>query len=87
MNIEKSDKNILAPKNIALLASGAGTNAKKIIEYFQDHERINCSVLISNKPKAPALEMAAGYGLDTLLLNRQELKNPGVFLKYLQEYQ
>jgi len=59
-------------KRIALFASGTGSNALKIIEYFQEHPQIQCEILLSNKAKAPALEMAAKHGLKTRVLNRTE---------------
>ncbi|GAB5552807.1 MAG: phosphoribosylglycinamide formyltransferase [Saprospiraceae bacterium] len=58
-------------KNIAIFVSGTGSNARKIIEYFQDHPTINCPLLISNKATAPALEMAKTHGLQTLVLQRK----------------
>lgn len=59
------------PTNIALFASGRGSNAKKIIEYFETHPRIRVPLLISNKSNAPALQMAQTAGLTTLVLQRQ----------------
>lgn len=59
-------------KNIALFVSGTGSNAKKIIEYFQEKDQVNCPLLISSKASAPAIEMAKGYGLETLVLNRKD---------------
>ena len=58
-------------KNIAIFVSGTGSNARKIIEYFQGHSTIQCTLLISNKASAPALEMAKEKGLDTLVLRRK----------------
>lgn len=59
-------------KNIALFVSGTGSNAKKIIEYFQEKDQVNCPLLISSKASAPAIEMAKGYVLETLVLNRKD---------------
>lgn len=58
-------------KNIAIFVSGTGSNARKIIEYFQEHPTINCPLLISNKATAPALEMAKAHGLQTMVLQRK----------------
>lgn len=39
--------------NLAIFASGNGTNALNIIEYFKDHNNINICVVICNKIDAP----------------------------------
>ncbi|MFK7755748.1 MAG: phosphoribosylglycinamide formyltransferase [Flavobacteriales bacterium] len=43
-------------KNIGILASGSGSNAVKILEYFKDSEVAKVAGVFSNKPKAPVLE-------------------------------
>ncbi|MEO0330744.1 MAG: formyltransferase family protein, partial [Bacteroidota bacterium] len=58
------------PINIALFASGTGSNAKKIIDYFQGHPSVECALLVSNKKTAPALEMAAERGVETRIISR-----------------
>lgn len=57
-------------KNIAIFASGTGSNARKIIEYFADHPRIRVALVVSNKATAPVLAMAADHGIPTLVLSR-----------------
>lgn len=50
-------------ERIAIFASGTGSNAKKIIEYFSDHEDIEVVLVLSNKSDAPVLEMAESHGI------------------------
>ena len=69
---------------VALFASGTGTNAQKIIEYFQSHPSIKCVLLISNKKEAPALAMAQSYGLETKIIKRDAFYNSQELLKELQ---
>ena len=45
-------------KKIALFASGSGTNAENIIEYFSDNENVVVDSLWSNNPEAYALKRA-----------------------------
>jgi len=59
-------------KNIAIFASGTGTNAKKMIEYFEDVDDISVRLVVSNRVKAPVLDLARSHGIDTLLLDRDE---------------
>jgi phosphoribosylglycinamide formyltransferase-1 len=58
-------------KKIAIFASGTGSNAKKIIEYFQDNENIVVDLVLSNKKDAPVLDMAKSFGIDTQVIDRQ----------------
>ena len=39
-------------KNIAIFASGTGTNAENIAEYFSKNEKINVALIVSNRLKA-----------------------------------
>jgi phosphoribosylglycinamide formyltransferase-1 len=59
-------------ERIAIFASGTGSNAKKIIEYFRVHPNIEVKLVVANKPEAPVLEMAAQRGVKTLQINRLE---------------
>jgi phosphoribosylglycinamide formyltransferase-1 len=60
---------------IAILASGSGTNAEAIINYFRDHPTISVAVVLSNNPKAYVLERARKHGVPTVVFNRQEFYN------------
>ncbi|MEQ8705987.1 MAG: phosphoribosylglycinamide formyltransferase [Phaeodactylibacter sp.] len=57
-------------ERIAIFASGTGSNAKKIIEYFKAHPNIEVRLVVANKPDAPVLAMAKQQGVKTLLLDR-----------------
>lgn len=59
-------------QQLAIFASGTGSNARKIIEYFSGHPSIQVSLVVSNRKTAPVLEMAAGFGIKTLVLQRKE---------------
>lgn len=72
-------------KNIALFASGTGSNAQRIIEYFAGHPGVSCKILLSNKPQAPALAMAAERGLQTRVFNRREFYETDQIVRLLQE--
>ncbi|MFT4758112.1 MAG: phosphoribosylglycinamide formyltransferase-1 [Paraglaciecola sp.] len=73
-------------KNIAIFASGTGSNARKIVEYFQDTDQINVGVIVSNKSTAKVLQMAADYEIPTIILNRQEFYETENILKKLYAY-
>jgi phosphoribosylglycinamide formyltransferase-1 len=61
----------MGKKRIALFASGSGTNAQNIIEYFSDNEGIVVDSLWSNKRNAYALVRAENMGVKTFIFNRE----------------
>ena len=58
--------------NIAIFASGAGTNAQRIIEYFKSHPDICVDLVLSNKSDAGVLNRAASLNIPTMVFNRQQ---------------
>ena len=73
-------------KRIAILASGAGSNAAHIIECFQENGRAEVVLLGSNKTDALALNKAECLGVQTFVFNRGALTSPdGVLGKLLTE--
>ncbi len=73
-------------KNIAIFASGTGSNARKILEHFQDHPSVCVKLLLSGNPKAPALEIARSFGVDALALDREGFASPDKVLPLLAGY-
>jgi len=66
-----------APIHVAIFASGAGSNARKIIEYFENQYVIKVSLIVCNVPTAGVLEIAKEKGIPTLLINKTEFANGG----------
>ncbi len=73
-------------KHIAIFASGTGSNAKKIIEYFEHDEEITVSLIVSNNPKAPVLQIAEQYHIPTLVIKRDFFYQSDDILKIFNEY-
>jgi phosphoribosylglycinamide formyltransferase 1 len=71
--------------NIAIFASGGGSNARKIIEYFADSESIKVALVVSNKADAGVLEIGRGAGISTSTITRRELQESEVILNVLRE--
>jgi phosphoribosylglycinamide formyltransferase-1 len=59
-------------KKIAILASGSGTNAEKIMSYFQHHEEGEVALVLSNNPDAYVLERAGKFNVSTHVFDREE---------------
>ncbi|MEL7020331.1 MAG: phosphoribosylglycinamide formyltransferase [Bacteroidota bacterium] len=71
---------------IAIFASGTGSNAKKIIEYFSTHPQIRVGLVVSNKPTAKVLTMAGAYDIPTLVIERQPFYESEQLLEDLGAY-
>ena len=56
---------------IAIFASGAGSNAAKIIEYFRNHEKAAVALIVCNKPGAGVLDIAQKENIPTLLIEKE----------------
>lgn len=71
-------------KRLAILASGSGSNAEKIMEYFKDSQKATISLVASNKADAFVLERARKFGVPTFTFTRKEM-DAGLLLSKLQE--
>ena len=70
---------------IVVFASGAGSNAKKIIEYFQGHKLITVSLIVCNKPDAGVLRIAEQAGIPTLLIEKEKFFRGNAYTDELKE--
>ncbi len=57
--------------NIAILASGSGTNAQRVSEYFAYHPSIRVKLILSNKPDAYVLNRARQLGIPSQVFSRK----------------
>lgn len=71
-------------KNIALFASGNGSNVQRIAEYFADSKTINISLIVCNKPNAYVLKRAKNLDIDSLLIDRNMFYETNFVVKTLQ---
>lgn len=56
---------------IAIFASGTGSNARKIVEFFESSSSARVALIISNRKDAPVLQFAEEKGIPTVLLERK----------------
>jgi len=59
-------------KNIAIFASGSGTNAQAIIEHFQTKEKQPVKLILSNNEDAYVLERAKKFNISTFTFSRSD---------------
>lgn len=63
-------------KNIAIFASGEGTNAQSIIDYFKNSSDVKVVLIVSNNANANVLNRAKKENITTLLLNKTDFYEP-----------
>lgn len=74
--------------SVALFASGAGSNAQKIIDHFRGSKTVKIALIVCNKPGAGVLNIAEKEHIPTLLIEKEaffrgngyldELKTAGI---------
>jgi phosphoribosylglycinamide formyltransferase 1 len=69
--------------NIAILASGSGSNAQKIMDYFQGSEEIQVKFLLSNNKEAYALERARKMSVETRVFDRKAFRESNEIVDFL----
>ena len=73
-------------KRIAIFASGSGSNAEKIADYFRENPEISIELILCNNPNAGVIERAKRLGIALQLFDREQFRN-GWVLNLLQEKQ
>jgi phosphoribosylglycinamide formyltransferase-1 len=69
--------------NIAVFASGNGTNAEEIFKYFHRHDSIEVVGTLTNNPKAKVIRRAANYHLPCYVFDRETFANEEKMLSIL----
>lgn len=70
--------------NIAIFASGNGTNTQAILEYFQENIQVEIKCIYSNNSSAFALTRGKNYGLDTFVFSRDDFYKTNKIIHHLQ---
>ncbi|MDB4595194.1 phosphoribosylglycinamide formyltransferase [Flavobacteriaceae bacterium] len=71
-------------KNIVVFASGSGSNAIKIYEYFQKNQSVNIEALFCNKKSAPVIQKFQNIGIKTIVFEKNKLQDGGVLKTLLK---
>lgn len=61
--------------NIAIFASGKGSNAANICRYFKNHSKHSVALIVTDRKTAGVLDVAKTYGLESLYINKEGWKN------------
>src|SRR5687768_11123687 len=71
--------------NIAVFASGNGSNADKICQYFSVHPDISIKLIISNRSQAGVLQIASYHEIESMVIPKSEWWDPNPILHVLRE--
>ena len=74
-------------KNIAIFASGSGSNAENIVKYFEGSEVAKISLIVCNKADAYVFERARRLGIPSRLVTRKEMGNQEAVMALMEEFQ
>lgn len=70
---------------IAIFASGSGSNAENIVNYFENDKNIKISLIISNKSNAFVHERAKKLGIESVTFSRNDFETSEKVVDYLKQ--
>ena len=69
---------------LAIFASGAGSNAEKIIDHFRNHSAIKIALIASNNPKSGVFEIAEKNTISTLFIDKKVFFSENSYINELK---
>jgi formyltetrahydrofolate-dependent phosphoribosylglycinamide formyltransferase len=69
--------------HLAIFASGAGSNARRIIEHFRHSSFVKVSLVVCNKPGAGVINIAEQEGIPALLIEKERFFRGDAYLPEL----
>ncbi|SNS46843.1 formyltetrahydrofolate-dependent phosphoribosylglycinamide formyltransferase [Ekhidna lutea] len=73
------------PINLAIFASGSGTNAENISKHFEDHDSIQVKEILSNRKSAGVHARAEKLEIPSATFSREQFNDPS-FIKQLSDF-
>jgi len=73
-------------RNIAIFASGSGSNAENIIAYFSTKNSAKVALVLSNRRDALVLKRAARLKVPSVFFDRKDFYHSETVLEYLRSY-
>lgn len=72
-------------KNIAIFASGNGSNAENIAKYFSGSQYARVTFVVANNPNAYVLERAKNLGIEAITVNKAQFMEADGLIAELQK--
>lgn len=73
-------------KNIAIFASGSGSNAENIANYFEGSKDVSIALIVCNKADAFVFERAKKLGIPSKLVTKTDMQDQAAVMALLNEY-
>ena len=70
-------------KHLAIFASGNGSNAEAVIEYFKPHPSVKVAMVVTNNPDAGVIKIAHGHKIISAIVSKNALNNPEILGRLL----
>lgn len=70
---------------IAIFASGSGSNAENIANYFSANSSVEVSLILTNNSNAFVIDRAKKIGIKTIVFSKREFLNTDNILHFLDE--
>ena len=77
----------MLPIRLAILASGSGSNAENIYNYFSNRPDVKISIIISNKVDAYVHQRAERLEIPSITMSNASLSDADVFLSVLRKFE
>jgi len=72
--------------NLAVFASGNGSNAENIIRYFKNSDTIKVACVCTNRPDAYVIKRAHDHGVDVLVFSGKEFHETDKVIEFLKQH-
>ncbi len=72
---------------LAIFASGSGSNAENIANYFLDNKGIHVSLIVTNNQNAGVIERAVRLGIPCEVVSKKDFSDGSIVLNLLQNHQ
>lgn len=80
-----NDKLQTAIKHLVIFASGTGSNAQQIINYFRNSTAAKVALVVCNKPGAGVISIAGKENIPVLLIEKEQFFRGNAYLPELQK--
>ena len=74
-------------KRIAIFASGSGSNAQKLMEYFKKHQEAEVVIVLTNNPEAYVIQRADNFEIPTHIFDKYEFIETNDIVNLLKNLQ
>jgi phosphoribosylglycinamide formyltransferase 1 len=81
-----TDRSNLQTINVAIFASGTGSNAQKLIDYFRNRSNIKIALIVCNKPGAGVLTIADKERIPYIVIEKEKFFRGNAYVDELKQY-